>query len=69
MESELFCQKCKAPIQCKDTINGDLVWLELDQKKLTYHLEGIVSEENSQGFFPFGKKCAEKTLKNQKTEE
>ena len=45
---------------CEKKLNPEkTVWLELDQRTNTYHDNGDVPEEKSQGWFPFGKKCAQ----------
>ncbi len=40
---------------------GDIVWLELNNRTGKYYRDGDVSEEESQGLFPFGRTCAAKT--------
>jgi len=40
-----------------------MVWLELDTYTGLYHKEGEVSKADSQGWFAFGKACANAVLK------
>lgn len=50
--SERYCTCCSREI---DAI---FRWLELDQRTNTYHDRRDVPEGKSQGWFPFGLKCA-----------
>jgi hypothetical protein len=52
------CTCCGEPIK-----PGREMMLELDQRTNTYHNTGGVPEEDSQGWFPFGKTCAQKKLR------
>ena len=45
---------------CDRKLNGQVAWLELDQRDDTYHDHGGVPPEKSQGWFPFGMTCARK---------
>lgn len=48
---------------CGRQIEGAARMLELDQRTNTYHDLGGVPDDKSQGWFPFGLKCAKKLLK------
>lgn len=49
---------------CERDLTGHAVrMLELDQRNQTYHDFGNVPESQSQGWFPFGLKCAQKKIK------
>lgn len=52
----VFCTCCGRPLK-------EVAWLELDQRSQTYHDWGGVPAERSQGWFPFGMKCARNALK------
>jgi len=58
--SGLTCQRCGSPLTSPDKCT----WLELNLYTLTYHVEGIVPKNESQGFFEFGDDCAEKIILN-----
>ena len=48
---------------CERELSGHAIrMLELDQRTYTYHDLGGVPEDRSQGWFPFGLKCARKKL-------
>lgn len=47
---------------CGKTLSGRAAYLELDQRTNTYHDEGGVPADKSQGFFPFGMTCAKNKL-------
>ena len=49
----LRCQRCGKALK-----PGEHVWLELNTFTLEYHKPGDVLPEESQGLFPFGKRCA-----------
>jgi len=52
--------------QCCGRILNDrtMVWLELNCRTGRYVANGVfLPDEESQGFFPFGKACAEKMLR------
>jgi len=42
---------------------GHVVWLELSFKTNEYHRDGEVPEDESQGLFPFGVRCARKAVR------
>jgi hypothetical protein len=42
-------------------------WLELDQRSNTYHDLGGVPTDKSQGWFPFGLKCAKRKINEHST--
>lgn len=48
---------------CDRVLTGTVVLLELDQRDGTYHQDGV-PERWSQGWFPFGKLCAKRKIKN-----
>jgi hypothetical protein len=51
------CTKCNEPL------TGHAIrMLELDQRTQTYHDNGDVPEDRSQGWFPFGLKCAKREI-------
>lgn len=51
---------------CDRELTGHAVrMLEFDQRTNTYHDRGDVPAEYSQGWFPFGAKCARKIMKRQ----
>jgi hypothetical protein len=54
----LRCTRCSEKLD-----ESRAVWLELDRDLLTYHLDGEVPPERSQGGFPFGEACARTILK------
>src|SRR5262245_52060130 len=54
--AERFCWCCEKPLR------GAFRWLELDQRTNTYHDRGDVPGMNSQGWFPFGLRCAKKLV-------
>lgn len=47
---------------CERTLSDTAVMLELDQRTYTYTDEENVPAEKSQGWFPFGMRCAKKKL-------
>jgi hypothetical protein len=48
---------------CKRDLSGHAFrWLELDQRTQTYHDDGDVPADRSQGWFPFGLTCAKKLV-------
>jgi len=50
-------------VRCERTLNKKrIVYLELDQERVTYH-EELPEGRPSQGFFPFGAACAKQQLK------
>lgn len=51
-ETERRCTCCDRPLR------GRIRYLELDQRTGSYHDLKDVPEEQSQGWFPFGKDCA-----------
>lgn len=48
---------------CGKMLKGKVAWLELDQRTDTYHDDGDVPPEQSQGWFPFGVTCATNLIK------
>ena len=55
--SDRYCTCCDHPLK------GHAVrMLELDQRTQTYHDFGGVPEDKSQGWFPFGLKCAKNKI-------
>lgn len=56
---KIFCERCGDELDDKTA-----VWLELNNHTGTYHKDGEVPEEKSQGFFSFGAACSKKVLKN-----
>jgi hypothetical protein len=54
--------------ECGQRLHGRIVMLEFDQRDSTYR-NGDVPKEFSQGWFPFGRACAEKILKRTKADE
>lgn len=57
----LQCQRCQKWLR-----PGTEVWLELDWQTGLWYAAGEVSDEQSQGCFPFGAACARAALKNTK---
>ena len=57
-EASRFCTRCE-----RDLSGHAVRMLELDQRTQTYHDLGDVPAERSQGWFPFGLKCAQKELR------
>lgn len=55
--SERFCTCCR-----KELTGHAFRWLELDQRTNTYHDQGGVPTDKSQGWFPFGLTCAKKLV-------
>lgn len=55
--SERYCTCCQ-----RDLSGHALRWLEFDQRTQTYHDLGNVPADKSQGWFPFGLKCAKKLV-------
>jgi len=53
------CQRCK-----RDLHPDKMVWLELDQRDLTYHDFKDVPSNVSQGWFAFGPDCAARERRN-----
>lgn len=49
---------------CDRILKSECVMLELDQRDDTYHDRSNVPEANSQGWFPFGKACADRIIAN-----
>jgi hypothetical protein len=49
---------------CGRLLKNECVMLELQMSTHTYSQDGKVLQEDSQGWFPFGKTCAERILKN-----
>lgn len=47
---------------CGKTLRGKVAYLELDQRTGRYHDCGDIPVEQSQGWFPFGKTCAQHEL-------
>lgn len=47
---------------CGRELKGKVRMLELDQRTDTYHDNGDVPEDWSQGWFPFGLACAKRVL-------
>lgn len=58
-EDERFCRCCQKPLKNK------VRFLELDQRTDTYHDNGDVPSDKSQGWFPFGLTCASKIMKEE----
>lgn len=58
-QSEKYCTCCGRQLK------GKCAWLELDQRTNTYHDNGDVPPDQSQGWFPFGIACARKKLRAQ----
>lgn len=54
--TEVRCTCCGRPLK------GKLRLLELDQRTNTYHDDGGVPAEKSQGAFPFGLSCAKRKI-------
>jgi hypothetical protein len=52
-----YCTCCQ-----RDLTGHAFRWLELDQRTNTYHDFGGVPEDRSQGWFPFGLKCAKRLI-------
>jgi hypothetical protein len=52
---------------CERILKNKVRMLELDQRDYTYHDRGDVPEEKSQGWFPFGIRCADRMLKESRT--
>lgn len=49
--------------RCNEPLTGRAIrMLELDQRTQTYHDLGDVPEDRSQGWFPFGLKCARRAV-------
>ena len=48
---------------CQRKLTGIVRMLELDQRNNTYHDFSGVPEDKSQGWFPFGLKCAANKLR------
>lgn len=55
---EHYCTCCERPLE-----GHAIRMLELDQRTDTYHDFRNVPEDESQGWFPFGLKCAAKKVK------
>ena len=53
--------------ECRRTLTDEPIMLELDQRNNTYHDFGDVPEDQSQGWFPFGKDCAKKLRRQART--
>jgi hypothetical protein len=53
MQNNIYCERCGERLDEKL-----VVWLELNWSTGTYHTEGMVPPEKSQGGFPFGRNCA-----------
>lgn len=47
---------------CNKALRGRVAWLEFDQRTQTYHDDGGVPSDKSQGWFPFGVDCARAEL-------
>lgn len=47
---------------CERELTAAFRWLEMDQRTWTYHDDGDVPPEKSQGWFPFGLTCAKKLV-------
>jgi len=56
----LRCACCDRPLK------GKVRWLEMDQRTWTYHDREDVPADKSQGWFPFGLRCAANLLKQPK---
>lgn len=52
---------------CDRKLTGAVRMLELDQRTQTYHDNGDVPSDKSQGWFPFGLGCARTKLKQHST--
>lgn len=48
--------------RCDRELKSECVMLELDRRDNSYHQRGDVPPDQSQGWFPFGKDCAERIL-------
>lgn len=57
-EGERYCTCCE-----RDLTGHAVRMLELDQRTDTYHDLGDVPADRSQGWFPFGLKCAKNKLR------
>ena len=53
----IYCEHCERKLN-----PTKIVWLELNNVTNTYHVEGEVPEEQSQGLFTFGSACARKIV-------
>jgi hypothetical protein len=49
---------------CGRKLKGKVAMLEFSTKHCQYFDAGVVAENDSQGFFPFGMSCARKVLKD-----
>jgi hypothetical protein len=56
-EGERYCTCCE-----RDLTGHAVRMLELDQRTDTYHDFGGVPDNQSQGWFPFGLKCAKRKV-------
>ena len=57
LKGAIYCTRCGEQLNPHRA-----VWLELNQSTGTYHVEGTVPPEKSQGGLPFGKACARRAL-------
>jgi hypothetical protein len=59
--NKVFCDKCG-----KELKEDKIFWLELNYLTQEWRKPGETNKDESQGCFPFGKRCAEIILKGEK---
>ena len=63
MADDIYCERCGEQL-----VPDRIVWLELNGKTHRFEraTKSTISEEDSQGCFPYGSTCARKVLKEQR---